>query len=290
MRVLLGKRKDCSGRGDLSLNWIGLWMNKLTLFNLLKYLIYLLLIYDAYQYLQADFAGARHILVNGVTYHRLMESFAVTIDVTSWLVLLFCFELETAWIPPDRMKGMLLWGLHGVRVICYFFVLSSFYGYIAKYLMLAEAEPFAAADLCALSGSGYTYLQALDEYLPLTSELCQQLKDVSLVKIQETSILADLEHLQDARLMALVDVIYAATWLLVVALLELDVYLKEHAGLKGWILRASEATKAFLYLVLLGGAIFWGIRGEFLDFWDAFLWLAAFALIDLNVFGLVDET
>lgn len=265
-------------------------MNKLTLFNLLKYTIYILLIYDAYQYFQADASGARHILADGITYHRFVESFAVTIDVTSWLVLLVCFELETAWISPERMKGALLWGLHGIRVICYFFVLSSFYGYIAKYLMLTEVDPLTAADPCALLSSGYTYLQALDEYLPLTSDLCQKLKDLPLVKIQGTSILADLEHLQDARLMAMVDVVYAGTWLLVVALLELDVYLKEHASLKGWVLRTSEITKVFLYLVLLGGAVFWGIRGEFLDFWDAFLWLAAFALIDLNVFGIVGET
>lgn len=265
-------------------------MNKVSLFNLLKYTIYVLLICDAYQYLQADSALARHILADGVTYHRFVESFAITIDVTSWLVLLLCFELETAWISPERMKGALLWGLHGIRVICYFFVLSSFYGYIAKYLMLTEVNPVMATDLCALVGSGYTYLQALDEYLPLTSDLCQKLKDLSLVKIQGTSILADLGHLQDARLMALVDVVYAGTWLLVVALLEVEVYLKEHASLKGWILRTSEITKVFLYLILLGGAIFWGVRGEFLDFWDAFLWLAAFALIDLNVFGIVGET
>jgi hypothetical protein len=263
-------------------------MNKLTLFKLLKYTIYLLLLYDAYAYFQADFAGARHILADGVTYHKFVESFAVTIDVVAWLVLLFCFELETAWIPPARLKGAWLWGLHGVRVVCYFFVLSSFYGYIAKYLMLTEVKPFTAPDLCALSG--YTYLQALDEYLPLTPELCQRLGGLPLLRIEGTFILADLEHLQDARLMALVDVIYAATWLLVVALLEMEVYFKEHAGLKGLVLRASEVTKAFLYLILLGGAVFWGIRGEFLDFWDAFLWLAAFALIDLNVLGIVDET
>ncbi|GAB6066849.1 hypothetical protein JCM13664_01670 [Methylothermus subterraneus] len=262
-------------------------MNKLTLFNLLKYTIYLLLLFDAYQYLQADSAGARHLLADGVTYQKFMESFAVTIDVTSWLVLLLCFELETAWISPEKIKGMLAWGLHGIRAVCYFFVLSSFYGYIAKYLLLTEVEPLAA-DPCAL-GSAYTYLQALDEYLPLTAELCQKLQGIPLVKLEGAAILTDLEHLQDARLMALVDVVYAATWLLVVALLELDVYFKEHAALKGWILRASEAAKAFLYLILLAGAVFWGIRGEFLDFWDAFLWLAAFALIDLNVLGIVHE-
>ncbi len=265
-------------------------MTKLTLFNLLKYTIYALLLYDAYQYFQADLANAKQILAAGATYRELTQTFAISLDVTAWLVLLFCFELETAWISPAKMKGALLWGLHGVRAVCYFFVLFSFYGYIAKYLMLTRTEPFNAPDLCALVGAGYSYLKGLDEYLPLTAESCQGFEGLSLVKLKGASILSDLEHLKDARFMALVDVVNSATWLLVVAMLELDVYFKEHAGLKGWVLRASEVTNIVLYLILLAVAIFYGVRGEFLDFWDSFLWLAAFVLIDLNVLGIVNES
>ncbi|GAB4366986.1 MAG: hypothetical protein Kow0060_24510 [Methylohalobius crimeensis] len=264
-------------------------LSKVALFNLLKYSIYVLLIYDAYRYLQMDSASARQILADGVTYHKFVETYAITIDMISWLVLLFCFELETALIPPDQLKGTVLWGLHGLRVVCYFFVLSSYYGYIAKYLMLTQAVPFTVGDVCTLTGTAYTYLQELDEYLPFTAASCEQLRNLSWVRIEDTHILADPARLQEARWMALVDVIYATTWLLVVVILELDVYLMERDRLKGWLLRVSEFTKAGLYLILLAGAIFWGIRGEFLDFWDAFLWLAAFALIDLNVFGLADE-
>ena len=31
-------------------------------------------------------------------------------------------------------------------------------------------------------------------------------------------------------------------------------------------------------------AIYWGVKGDFVDFWDAFLWLVAFVFIELNVF------
>jgi hypothetical protein len=41
--------------------------------------------------------------------------------------------------------------------------------------------------------------------------------------------------------------------------------------------------KVFLYLLLLLAAIYWGVNGDFLDFWDAFLWLVAFFFIELNV-------
>ncbi|MCX8048834.1 MAG: hypothetical protein N3A55_04120 [Methylohalobius sp.] len=262
-------------------------MTRLTLFNLLKYTIYALLLFDAYQYFQADLASARQTLAEGATYQKLIETFAISVDMTAWLVLVFCFELETAWIAPERMRGALLWGLHGVRAICYLFIFSSFYGYIAKYRMLGEVEPFTLTDLCALVEAGYSYLTGLDEYVPITAESCKQL-DLPSFRLIGTNILAAASPLQDARLMALVDVINSGTWLLVVAMLELDVYLREHAGLKGWILRASEAVNVVLYLILLAVAIFYGVKGEFLDFWDSFLWLAAFVLIDLNVLGIVN--
>jgi hypothetical protein len=47
--------------------------------------------------------------------------------------------------------------------------------------------------------------------------------------------------------------------------------------------------KAFAYLVLLVCAIYWTVYSAFIDWWDAWLWLAAFILIDLNMLGL-DET
>jgi hypothetical protein len=54
--------------------------------------------------------------------------------------------------------------------------------------------------------------------------------------------------------------------------------------LTGWRRYLSEGTKVLLYAVLLGCAIYWWLEGDFLDFWDAFLWLVAFVFIELNLF------
>ncbi|BCX88378.1 hypothetical protein MIN45_P0747 [Methylomarinovum tepidoasis] len=264
-------------------------LSKTTIFHTLKYLIYLLLAYDAWQYFQQDYAASRQILGAGFSYQQFVESFAITIDVTSWLVLLLCFEVETVWLPPERLRGWVSWLLHGIRVVCYFFVLSSYYGYIAKYLLFTHTAPLPVADVCELAGRGYTWLQGLDEYPPLDAASCQRLRELPLALIAGTRIVADLATLEETRFMAWVDVLYATTWLLVIAILELDVYLKERGKLKGWVLKISEIIKAVLYLGLLGGAVFWGLKGEFLDFWDSFLWLAAFVLIDLDVFGITAD-
>jgi len=49
------------------------------------------------------------------------------------------------------------------------------------------------------------------------------------------------------------------------------------------------ATKALLYLLLFGDAIYWAVFGRWLDAWDAFLWLFAFMAIDFNGLRLSDE-
>ncbi len=94
----------------------------------------------------------------------------------------------------------------------------------------------------------------------------------------------DAEGLRDIRYLAWVDVINAAVWLLVVLVLEIDVRLQEHNRYEGLALISSNAIKVLLYFLLLLAAIYWGFKGDFVDFWDAFLWLVAFVFIELNVF------
>ncbi|MDH3431917.1 MAG: hypothetical protein OEQ14_18100, partial [Gammaproteobacteria bacterium] len=94
----------------------------------------------------------------------------------------------------------------------------------------------------------------------------------------------DADGLTAITILAWVDVINAAVWLLVVLVLELDVQLQERDRYEGFALRLSNIVKVILYTTLLLAAIYWGVKGDFVDFWDAFLWLVAFVFIELNVF------
>ena len=69
-----------------------------------------------------------------------------------------------------------------------------------------------------------------------------------------------------------------------VLVLEIDVRLQERNRLEGTALYLSNATKFVLYGFLFLAAVYWGFKGDFLDFWDAFLWLVAFVFIEMNVF------
>lgn len=87
-----------------------------------------------------------------------------------------------------------------------------------------------------------------------------------------------------------VDVLNAVTWLLVCAVLAYDVYAPGDYGGTEWKVR--NAIKAGLYAILVGVAVWWGYEGMqdtaglvgLLDFYDAALWIACFAVIELNVF------
>ena len=53
--------------------------------------------------------------------------------------------------------------------------------------------------------------------------------------------------------------------------------------------RVSKGIKVFLYGTLFAAAVYWGLEGDFLDFWDALLWLVAFIFIELNIFEWSEE-
>jgi len=74
----------------------------------------------------------------------------------------------------------------------------------------------------------------------------------------------------------------ALTWILVVIVLQYDVYFPRHQSRIKWVIH--NLIKTLLYTGLLIFAVLWGLDGEILDFYDAFLWILSFVVIELNVF------
>ena len=60
-------------------------------------------------------------------------------------------------------------------------------------------------------------------------------------------------------------------------------FLQERGVLEGLVLKISNGIKFVLYSTLFLAAVYWGFKGNFVDFWDAFLWLVAFFFIEMNV-------
>lgn len=83
------------------------------------------------------------------------------------------------------------------------------------------------------------------------------------------------------------DMYNAITWLLIVFLLEYDVYFPGVYAKWEWHLR--NTLKIILYAALFAIAVWWWIDGEFFDFYDAVLWIVCFFFIELNVFIFEEE-
>lgn len=255
-------------------------------FQLFKYTVYALLTLNVYLFFAEEWAAASHRFVNGVALEDIIEGFAASIDTAAWVVLLLMFELETYVLSDEQFSRRVTWTLHGIRATCYAFIVYAFYGYVSKLLFLFDAVPLAnVSDLCSLVANQWAYAVDFDEYEVITAANCATVSTAtSFFQLSGLTAVVDALGLRDITRLAWVDVINSAVWLLVVMVLELDVFFQEMNRLEGMILRVSNASKFALYSLLLLAAIYWGVKGDFVDFWDAFLWLIAFVFIELNVF------
>ncbi len=263
-------------------------------FQAFKYGIYGLLVINLAVFFRTELAASEFTFANGLSWSQWFEAYSATIDTAAWIVLLFMFELETAVVEDKAMEGALGWVLPGIRGLCYLFILFAFYGYSAKTATLYDHRPLPGSDPCQYVDGVTSYIVDLDEYLVLDESNCRSLvpdrDGTPLHVLNGPRIIADTAALTAAIWLAWTDVVNAGAWILVVLVLEIDVWLQLHGIMFKPVLVASRVVKAILYLVLLAAAIYWGTDGDFVDFWDAFLWLVSFFFIEMNMVNWRHET
>ncbi len=261
-------------------------INSGRLFQLFKYAVYTMLALNVYWFWSEEVLAATVQFPDGVNPSKLIDAYAATIDTVAWVVLLLMFELETYVLEDHQFSRSVTWTLHAVRILCYSFIVYAFYGYLVNLTFLQQFSQLSGvSDLCSLVGAGWSYAIGLDEYTQVTAANCATFSDAGTF-LRYNGILAvvDAGGFSAIKNLAWVDVINAAVWLLVVLILEVDVWLQDRNRLQGAAVRISNAFKVVFYASLLFTATFWGVKGDFVDFWDAFLWLVAFVFIELNVF------
>ncbi len=260
------------------------------LFQVFKYTIYGILFYDLYLFFIDNLQTSETIFAGDVGLVDYLTVFSDSIDSSAWLILVIIFELETFIMSDEKLLGFTQWILFLAKAICYFFILYAFYGFVDKLSVLLHTTAFKIDDVCQLVNSQYSYLVSLDDYQPINNTVCKLLNNQPLVQINGSNIIATQQALIEAQRLAWVDIINSADWILVVIILEVDVYLQLRGKLTGKIRKISTMIKPPLYGILFIDAIYWGIKGGPIDFWDAFLWLAAFFFIEMNIFEWHNET
>jgi hypothetical protein len=262
-----------------------LTLNKRALFQLFKYAVYMLLAMNIYWFFVEEHAAVKTQFANGLGLFDVIEAYVATIDTAAWVILLLMFELETFVLDDEQFTPPIKWTLHGFRIVCYAFIVYACYGYFATlFSQLDITTLVGVSNLCQLADGQWSYATTLDEYSVISAINCADLSSAnSFLRFGETYAVVDTAGHKDILVLASVDVINAVVWILVVLVLEMDVRLQEKDRLEGTILTISTVLKYVLYSILLLAAVYWGFKGDFVDFWDAFLWLVAFFFIEMNV-------
>jgi len=253
------------------------------IFRWVKYLTYALLSLNIFLFLAEEIGSARFAIASGEDVVMGGQLFSATLDTLAWVILLLLFELETAVIPDERLKGLLRFGIHGMRMLCTAAIVMAFLGYFGEWLTLLPSE-LLVGEACARVNEGWSYMVKLDDFVSLTAENCVQFGADTRLVTGLDGVIASPAGLLEGQRLALVDVINSAAWILVVILLEIEVrLLTRWGGGSRPMARLANSLKVVLYTTLVVAAIYWGFKGDFLDFWDAALWLFAFVFIELNV-------
>lgn len=268
----------------------GFPVNRYALFRVFKYTVYLLLAYNVYAFFVENHTAAGTVFADGLQPGRVIEAYNDSIDTLAWVLLLMMFELQTFVLSDERIRGWVKWSLNAVSAFCYLFIVYSFYGYVAEMASLTHLLPVAqlASELAAQGN--WSLALGQDDYVPLTADNCATLADAQLLRLADARVLGEVAVWRGIQWLAWTDVINAGAWLLVVAILAFDVWLQLRHQLSGAVMRYSQVVKGLLYFTLLLCAVYWGVSGSFLDFWDAFLWLVAFFFIEMNLFEWQAET
>ena len=253
-------------------------------FRRVKYLTYALLSLNIWLFFSEELNSARFAIETGEEVALGVQLFSATLDTLAWVILLLLFELETAVIPDERLRGTIRFGIHGVRMLCTAAIVMAFLGYFGEWVTLLPSE-LLSGDACSRVTESWSVMTKLDDFMPLTAENCGQFGADTRIVTGLDQVMASPAGLLEGQRLALVDVINSAAWILVVILLEIEVrVLTRWGGASMPLSQVATFAKAVLYATLVAAAIYWGFKGDFLDFWDAALWLFAFVFIELNVF------
>lgn len=260
-------------------------INGRVLYQLFKYSIYALLTINVFLFFGEEWLATRLEFPDGVAARDFFMAYAATIDTAAWIILLLMFELETYVLEDRQFTRAVTWSLHSLRAICYLFIVSAFYGYVTDAVFVYQTAPLAGVtDLCALVAQDWSYATTFGEYLELTAANCASFSNLdTFFRFDGVTAVVDHPGLVDIQFLAWVDVVNAGVWLLVVLVLEVDVRLQERNLFEGLALYLSTIAKIVLYSTLALALVAWFVKSDFVDWWDALLWLIAFVFIEMNV-------
>lgn len=253
-------------------------------FQIFKYSVFVILLGNLLFFFVEDVSAFFYLGANA-SLADVAESFAVTIDCAAWVVLVVLFEIGTSARARDAYRGARKWSFGGLTAACYAVLVYAAYGYVADLVDLHKYRPIASESVCDLVEGDFGYLDPTYRPVPLSAENCAQFSGEPVYRSSKDQLIATHVNLMAIQKLSWVAVANAVAWLLLVLIFQIEISLKQLGELTKSRLTLFTGIKAFVYLVLTADAVYWTIYGAFIDSWDAWAWLVAFVLIELNLLG-----
>ena len=254
--------------------------------QLLKLVVYSLLIFNFFLYIRDDFVTSSHTLRSGSTFLEITRSFATTIDESAWITLLLLFELETYLLSDDplsRSKALLM---QVIRLICYVSLAHTLYAWFGNLMELYASVPIeGVTSLCQMVSEDVSYAFNL-VYTEINQSNCASLSTATqffYVDPPTFLIVEDHAGVVIEKELAWIDLFEAITWLVILFTIEVAVWLQDRNIGKGLIFKVLKATKLSLYSLLWIAVAYWIYRGHYMFAWDEFVWIAGFTAIEMNM-------
>lgn len=258
--------------------------SRLDLRQLIKILVYALLLINWGLYFADDLEIARHTLHNGGSFLEWTEAFATSIDELAWFALLFLFELETSLLSDESFTRGRVILMHGIRIICYAFLAHTLFAFANIAIDLNQVKTVEGVDkLCDLTDRDLSYASNL-EYTVITPETCSSLSSATeFYFIDDDLVVTDKAGLAIERELAWVDLAEAGVWLVILFFIEVMVRLQDRGVTRGPLMQFSRFAKMGLYCLLWAAAAYWIYRGHWMFAWDEALWILGFMAIGMNL-------
>ena len=258
--------------------------------QVVKWVVYTLLIINFAFYIYEDWDRALHTLTAESTFLEWASEFATSIDESAWFLLLFMFELETYVLEDEDWTGWVAHTVRGVRLICFVMIAHTIYAFgntVIDYERTNAVEN--VSSLCDMVSQDVSYVYNL-EYTAVDEQTCRELTDESqFYWLGDNPLVTTLAGLNLERNLAWADLIEAITWLLIIVSIETVVRLQGNGITGGPVIFTAYALKIILYLMLFVLAAYWATLSHWLYTWDEFVWIAGFAAIEMNVSEWRDE-
>jgi len=263
--------------------------NRERLFQIFKYTVYFMLFINIFYWAREDYLAASHTFRGGIGWQHIGDAFAQAVDTIAWFSLLILFELETYAISDEKLTAQLKWVLNTLAGLCYLLIVIAFFGYINKVAMVYNFTALPITDACGAIGDYLSYAVGLDDYTALTPETCSSLAG-PFYGNSDASLLATATIHETLQWLAAAEAFNAAVWVLIVLFLWIDLFLQLNGEDRGPLYKINITCKAILYASLIAVCIYFAFEADFMEFWDAFLWIIAFFFIEMNMFQWAEET